>query len=208
MIVTTGGRGSKASSVSTSVSIARSMSESLTRVMLCPNSVTSSSAVSWSIDALIVTGMPILNSAFTRSAPFSAMRLASSWTVIDLGHDDVADLLGLRLARAAHAAMFLLARPLERGERPCARTVTVAQRAVDGELARLCGGRRPCGRAAAAARGCRPHASAQRRRPLHSHRPRRCRRQQEKRAPKRERELRLRRQAWAPAADARAVRPA
>ena len=40
--------------------------------------------------------MPILNSAFTRSAPFSAMRLASSWTVIAFGHDDVAHLLFAR----------------------------------------------------------------------------------------------------------------
>jgi len=34
---------------------------------------------------LTVTIMPMLNSAFTRSAPFSAMRLASSWTVIASG---------------------------------------------------------------------------------------------------------------------------
>ena len=51
------------------------------------------------------------------------------------GHDDVADLLGLRLARAAHAAMFLFARPLERGERAGARAVFAAERAVDGQLA-------------------------------------------------------------------------
>ena len=53
--------------------------------MLWPNSSTSSSAVSWSIVWLTVTIMPILKSAFTRSAPFSAMRLASSCTVIASG---------------------------------------------------------------------------------------------------------------------------
>ena len=62
-----------------------SMSLSLTRLMLWPNSVTSSSAVSWSMVWVSVTGMPILNSALTRSAPRSAMRLASSWTVIASG---------------------------------------------------------------------------------------------------------------------------
>ena len=41
--------------------------------------------MSWSIVSLTVTGMPILNSALTRSAPRSAMRLASSWTVIASG---------------------------------------------------------------------------------------------------------------------------
>src|SRR5215210_5170375 len=62
-----------------------SMSLSLTRFTLWPNSVTSSSAVSWSIVWVSVTGMPILNRALTRSAPRSAMRLASSWTVIASG---------------------------------------------------------------------------------------------------------------------------
>ena len=73
-----------------------STSASLTRLMLWPNSVTSSSAVSWSIVSLTVTGMPILNSDLTRSAPRSAMRLASSPTVIASGTIDVADLLGRR----------------------------------------------------------------------------------------------------------------
>ena len=62
-----------------------SMSASLTRLMRCPNSVTSSSAVSWSMVWVSVTGLPILNRALTRSAPRSAMRLASSWTVIASG---------------------------------------------------------------------------------------------------------------------------
>ena len=50
-----------------------------------PNSSTSISAVSASIVWLTVTIMSMLNSAFTRSAPFSAMRLASSWMVIASG---------------------------------------------------------------------------------------------------------------------------
>ncbi len=85
MMVTTGGRALSVSEASTSTDVSMSMSLSLTRLMLWPNSVTSNSAVSWSMVCVIVTGMPILNSALTRSAPRSAMRLASSWTVIDSG---------------------------------------------------------------------------------------------------------------------------
>ena len=85
MIVTTGGRVCSVSSASTSSSASISTSASDTRLRLWPNSVTSSSAVSWSIVWLTVTGMPILNSALTRSAPRSAMRLASSPTVIVSG---------------------------------------------------------------------------------------------------------------------------
>ena len=85
MIVTTGGRGCSVSAASTSSSVWMSTSASLTRLMLWPNSVTSNSAVSWSITSLTVTGMPILNSDLTRSAARSAMRLASSPTVIASG---------------------------------------------------------------------------------------------------------------------------
>ena len=85
MIVTTGGRGARLSAASTSAEESMSTSASLTRLMRWPNSVTSSSAVSWSMVWVSVTGLPILNSALTRSAPRSAMRLASSWTVIASG---------------------------------------------------------------------------------------------------------------------------
>ena len=53
--------------------------------MRWPNSSMRSSAVSWSIVSVMVTGVPILNRALTRSAPRSAIRLASSWTVIASG---------------------------------------------------------------------------------------------------------------------------
>ncbi len=53
-----------------------------------------------------------------------------------LGHLHVADLLDLRLARAAKAALFLFTRTLQRGEAARTRPI-VAQRPGDGQLARL-----------------------------------------------------------------------
>ena len=53
-----------------------------------------------------------------------------------LGDDHVADLLGLRLARTTGATTLLLTRTLQRGERSSACTIAIAERAVDGELAR------------------------------------------------------------------------
>ena len=49
-----------------------------TRVRLCPNSATTSSAVSASIVCVIVTMTPMFISVFITSAPRSAIRLASS----------------------------------------------------------------------------------------------------------------------------------
>ena len=80
--------------------------------------------------------MPILNSALTRSAPRSAMRLASSWTVIASGTIDVADLL-LRGPDFHVVALFLFARALERGEAAGAAVVFAGQSAGDGQLAAL-----------------------------------------------------------------------
>ena len=51
------------------------------------------------------------------------------------GNDHVADLLGLHFARAAHPAVFLLARTLQRGEAAGTGTVAIVERAVDGQLA-------------------------------------------------------------------------
>jgi hypothetical protein len=143
MIVTTGGRGCSVSSASTSsVSIARSTSESLTRVMLWPNSVDQQLGGVLVDRLVIVTGMPILNSALTRSAPFSAMRLASSWTVIASG-TTTSRTAWPAPRRAAHAAMFLLAGTLERGELSGrGRRHHRRERAVDGELAGDGGDRR------------------------------------------------------------------
>ena len=75
-----------------------------------------------------------------------------------LGHLDVADLLDLRLARAAHAAMFLLAGALERCERTRTRAIIVAKRTVDRELARLAA--IVAGTASAAAAGARAARAA------------------------------------------------
>ena len=80
--------------------------------MRWPNSSISSSAVSWSIVSVIVTGVPILNSDLTRSAPRSPMRLASSCTVIASGTIDIAILLGRRTGLLV-GALFLLPRAAE-----------------------------------------------------------------------------------------------
>ncbi len=104
--------------------------------MLWPNSSTSNSAVSWSIVWLIVTTISILNSAFTRSAPFSAMRLASSCTVIASGTITSRTCFSRGCDWPAKCARrLLLARTLERGERAGAGALVVVERAVDGELA-------------------------------------------------------------------------
>ncbi len=52
------------------------------------------------------------------------------------GNDDFADLLLARLRRTALHPAFLLARPLERGERAGATALVLVERLVDGELAR------------------------------------------------------------------------
>ena len=52
------------------------------RLKLCPNSVTKSSAVSASRDSFMVAIMPIFISDLITSPDFSAIRIASSLTVI------------------------------------------------------------------------------------------------------------------------------
>ena len=95
--------------------VSMSTSDSLTRLMRWPNSSISSSAVSWSMVSVIVTGVPILNSALTRSAPRSPMRLASSWTVIASGTSTSRTCFCGR-AGLLVVPLFLLAGAAERGE--------------------------------------------------------------------------------------------
>ena len=85
MMVTTGGRGCCVSGASASPLRPSSMSDSATRFRLWPNSVTTSSAVSASMTWLMVAITPMRISALMTSAPRSAMRLASSCTVIVSG---------------------------------------------------------------------------------------------------------------------------
>src|SRR4028119_988328 len=103
-----------------------------------------------------VTGMPILNKALTRSAARSAIRLASSWTVIASGTMTSRTCLAAgpdcwcerrsfsRARRGARGggrglvvrAPLLRAGAAERGERAGAAAVVVARKgAGDGELA-------------------------------------------------------------------------
>jgi hypothetical protein len=93
--------------------------------------------VSWSIVCVIVTGDAHLEQRLDQVGALLGHAVGEFLHRDRLRHHDVADLLGLRLARAAHAAMFLLARTLQRGERTGARAVIVAKRTVDRELARL-----------------------------------------------------------------------
>ena len=76
--VTTGARGPRWASSSSSPLRPISTSDSLTRLMVWPNSVTTSSAVSASIIWLMVAMTPIFISDLMTSTPRSAMRLASS----------------------------------------------------------------------------------------------------------------------------------
>ena len=100
-----------------------------------PNSVTISSAVSASIVWLIVAMMPIFISDLMTSAPRSAMRLASSCTVIALGHDDVAhDRLGFGCGLLA-ARFSRLARAPDGGER--AHPLAGARRRAPGTMVSL-----------------------------------------------------------------------
>ena len=80
--------------------------------------------------------MPILNRALTRSAPRSAMRLASSCTVIASGTTTSRTCLVAR-AGLHVVALFLFAGAAQRGERAGAAVVLVDKRAGDGELAAL-----------------------------------------------------------------------
>ena len=113
-----------------------STSASLTRLMLWPNSVTSSSAVSWSITSLTVTGMPILNRDLTRSAARSAMRLASSPTVIASGTTTSRTCLADGPACIWARFSFSRERRSAASERARA-SPSSPKRAADGELAAL-----------------------------------------------------------------------
>jgi hypothetical protein len=123
-----------AGSTSSLVSMSTSLSE--TRVMLWPNSSTSSSAVSWSMVWLTVTIMPMLNSALTRSAPFSAMRLASSCTVIASGTTTSRTCFSRGLL--ARPGRGVPSRARASARRGCGRGAFVlVERAGDGQLAGL-----------------------------------------------------------------------
>ena len=113
-----------------------SMSASLTRLMRWPNSVTSSSAVSWSIVWVSVTGHAHLEQGFDQVGAALGHAVGEFLDGDRLGHDDVADLLGRR-AGFHVVALFLLAGAAQRGERAGAAVVLVAERAGDGELAAL-----------------------------------------------------------------------
>ena len=85
MTVTIGGRGTSSSGRSSAPSMPISTSASLTRFTRCPNSDTTSSAVSGSSIWLMVAMMPFFISTLTTSAPRTAMRAARSWTVMVSG---------------------------------------------------------------------------------------------------------------------------
>ena len=85
MIVMIGGRTIMSPSVSLTLTMTCSTSESDTRIALWPNSSITSSAVSASMAWFMVTIMPIFMSDFTTSAARSAIRLASSCTTIVSG---------------------------------------------------------------------------------------------------------------------------
>ena len=86
MMVTTGGRGSSFASSSSEASVmTSSTSDSETRTTLWPNSSTMRAAVSGSIVWFWVAMMPFCIRVLTTAATRSAMRLASSCTVIASG---------------------------------------------------------------------------------------------------------------------------
>ena len=84
-MVTTGGRGFNVAGSSSSSSMEISISASDTRFGLCPNSSTTSSAVSASIVCVTVAIMPSFISSLTTSPARSAIRLESSCTVMASG---------------------------------------------------------------------------------------------------------------------------
>ena len=85
MMVTIGARGARSSSLSSAVSMTLSTSDSETRIILWPNSSITSSAVSGSIDWFWVAMTSIFISDLITSPTRSAMRLASSCTVMASG---------------------------------------------------------------------------------------------------------------------------
>ena len=86
MMVTTGARGTSLPTSSLSArTMTSSTSDSETRTTLWPNSSTISVAVSASMVSFCVAMMPLVISALTTAATRSAMRLASSVTVMASG---------------------------------------------------------------------------------------------------------------------------
>ena len=111
MMVTTGGRGLRLPSSSPEAwTITSSTSESETRTTRWPNSSMISSAVSASIVWFCVAMMPFCIRVLTTAATRSAMRLASSCTVIASGMLHVAHHL-LALARVARDAALVALLP-------------------------------------------------------------------------------------------------
>ena len=113
-----------------------SMSLSLTRLMRWPNSVTSSSAVSWSMVWVSVTGDAHLEQRFDEVGAALGHAIGEFLHRDRFGHDHVADLLG-RGAGLHVVALFLLAGAAKRGERAGAAVVLVGQSAGDGQLAAM-----------------------------------------------------------------------
>ncbi len=85
MIVTTGGRASRWSSLSGLSNRPSSTSDSATRLTVWPSSSATSCAVSASMTSLIVAIWPCFISSLMTSTARSDMRLASSWMVIVSG---------------------------------------------------------------------------------------------------------------------------
>ena len=85
-----GGRGTVSCAVSISPSMPSSTSDSATRRTRWPNSEMINSAVSASIDWVIVAMTPMRINDLITSPLRSAMRWASSWTVMASGRDHVA----------------------------------------------------------------------------------------------------------------------
>ena len=112
-----------------------STSLSLTRLMRWPNSVTSSSAVSWSIVWVSVTGDAHLEQGLDQVGAALGHAVGEFLHGDRLGNDDVADLLGRR-ARLHVVALFLLAGAAERGERTGAAVVLVGRARVTVSLPR------------------------------------------------------------------------
>ena len=122
--------------VDVGLGLSMSTSASLTRLMLWPNSVTSSSAVSWSIVWVTRDRHAHLEQRLDQVGGALGHAVGELLDGDRLGHDDVADLLGRR-AGLHVGALFLLAGAAQRGERAGAAVVLVRERAGDGELAAL-----------------------------------------------------------------------
>ena len=136
MMVTTGGRGLRLPSSSPGglSMITSSTSDSETRTTLWPNSSTMSVAVSGSMVWFWVAMMPFCISTFTTAATRSAMRLASSCTVMASGTLHLAHHLLALAGMALHAALLALLAPLHRGHGALAAFLVGG--VGDGELAR------------------------------------------------------------------------